>query len=120
MSGTGTMTGMLKVSSGRTGSRDSGEGDKIIFPHWNKEYEVTIPAGTQHGQVLRLANAGVKKDVFTGDLYLKCKIIIPKKLTKKQKELRKERKKYEEKIPQGTTGNTKFFTNSFQYFSCFR
>lgn len=88
-------------------------GDKIIFPHWNKEYEVTIPAGTQHGQVLRLANAGVKKDVFTGDLYLKCKVIIPKKLTKKQKELLTEFSKTEKK-ENSFLSNLKDYWNKFK------
>lgn len=77
-------------------------GGSIKFPHWEKEYEIEIPAGTQQGQLLRLSNAGIKKDIFSGDLYLKCNIIIPKKLTKKQKEILGEYAKTEKE-------NTSFF-----------
>lgn len=62
-------------------------GGTLIFPHWEKDYEITIPPGTKHGQMLRLTSAGLKRDVFVGDLYMKCNIVMPKKLTKKQKEI---------------------------------
>lgn len=62
-------------------------GGTMRFPHWDHTYDINIPIGTQNSQTLRLPNAGIKKDMFVGDLYLKCKIIIPKKLTKKQKEI---------------------------------
>lgn len=62
-------------------------GGIITFPHWANQLEVDIPPGTQNGQTLRLANAGIRKNIFIGDLYLKCNIIMPKKITKEQKEL---------------------------------
>lgn len=62
-------------------------GGKFVFPHWSGDLEINIPEGLQNGQKLRLANAGIKREVFNGDLYLICNIVIPKKMTKKQKEL---------------------------------
>lgn len=79
-------------------------GGTIKFPHWEHDYEVTIPPGIQNGQTLRLSNAGIKKDMFVGDLYLKCNIVVPKKLNKKQKELIEAFSKTEDE-------NTTFFDN---------
>ena len=79
-------------------------GGTIKFPHWEKDFEINIPAGTQQGQLLRLSNAGIKKNIFSGDLYLKCNIVLPKKLTKKQKEILEEYAKTEKE-------NTSFFDN---------
>ena len=62
-------------------------GGQITFPHWEEDYIVNIPAGTQHGDKIRVSNAGIKKQIFTGDLYLTALIPIPKKLTKEQREL---------------------------------
>lgn len=77
-------------------------GGELIFPHWEHNYEVKIPPGTQQGQVLRISNGGIKKDMFVGDLYLKCNIKIPTKLTKKQKEILEQYAKTEKE-------NTSFF-----------
>ena len=52
---------------------------------------LNVPAGTQHGQVLKLKGRGMPKLNsalnLTGDLYVHVYIEIPKKLTDKQKEL---------------------------------
>ena len=49
----------------------------------------TIPAGTQHGQVLKLKGRGMPhlKSSYKGDLHVHVYIDIPKELTDKQKEL---------------------------------
>lgn len=62
-------------------------GGSIIFPHWEGELQVEIPPGIQPHQRLLLANKGIKREMFVGDLYLSFNIIVPKKLTPKQKEL---------------------------------
>lgn len=62
-------------------------GGKIIFPHWTKDLEINVPAGVENGTKIRLANMGIKKNIYVGDLYLVVKLVTPKKLTKKQKEL---------------------------------
>ena len=51
--------------------------------------ELSIPAGTQPGQQLRIKGYGIK-DLRTknvGDQYVEVQIEIPKKLTKEEKEL---------------------------------
>ena len=55
------------------------------------EESINVPAGTSHGQVLKLKGKGMPKVnsplKLTGDLYAHVYIDIPKKLTDKQKEL---------------------------------
>jgi molecular chaperone DnaJ len=49
---------------------------------------IDIPAGTQHGEIFKLKNDGVKhvqKDI-RGDLLITINIKIPKKLSKKEHE----------------------------------
>lgn len=70
-------------------------GGEIKFKHKEDEINVIIPAGVQVGDKIRIPNAGVKKEIFEGDLYLICNVIIPKKLTNKQKELLEEFSKTE-------------------------
>lgn len=51
---------------------------------------LTIPAGTQPGQTFRLTGRGMpqlKNKQTHGDLYVKTKVLIPKQLTAKQREL---------------------------------
>ncbi len=54
--------------------------------------ELKIPAGTQAGKVLRVANKGVPvvNSNKRGDLFITVRVIIPHKLTKKESELLKE------------------------------
>ena len=52
--------------------------------------KVTIPAGTQHNDIFRLKNKGMKvirAGGRRGDMYIHTAIEIPVKLTKKQKEM---------------------------------
>ena len=55
------------------------------------EETLTVPAGTQHGQVLKLKGKGMPRVnsplKVTGDLYVHVYIEIPKKLTDRQREL---------------------------------
>lgn len=49
---------------------------------------VSVPAGTQSGEKIRIVNKGyVNKDGRRGDLILSIKIMIPEKLTTEEKEL---------------------------------
>jgi DnaJ-class molecular chaperone len=36
-------------------------GGKIVFPHWTKYIEVTIPEGTKNGKKMRLKELGIIK-----------------------------------------------------------
>ena len=54
-----------------------------------KELNLTIPPGTNHKTKMRLGGLGLPhmKGKGKGDLYVVIQIQIPKKLTKKQKEI---------------------------------
>lgn len=63
-------------------------GAEIKVPTLTGSVTVKIPAGTQGGQRLRLGGKGVaQKKGKKGDLYVKVKIVVPKSLNKKAKEL---------------------------------
>jgi DnaJ-class molecular chaperone len=63
-------------------------GAKISVPTLDNDVEVTIPAGTQGGKRLRLRGKGLnRRDGGRGDEYVKLKIVIPPKLTSKEKQL---------------------------------
>ena len=53
------------------------------------EEVITVPAGTQHGQTLKIKGKGMPRvnSKAVGDLYVHIYIEIPKKLTDKQREL---------------------------------
>lgn len=78
-------------------------GGKVIYPHWTKkDIEINIPAGIENGSKIRLANMGVKKNIYVGDLYLVVKLVTPKKLSKKQKQLLNE---FDEEAKKDTSFN---------------
>jgi len=63
------------------------------------EREITIPAGTQPNESIILKSEGIprRNGRGKGDLILKVKVSLPKKITKRQKELLEEFKKENEK-----------------------
>jgi len=67
-------------------------GDTITVETVEEKVNLKIPSGTQPGTVIRLAQKGVKqvRGSGKGDHYIKIKIVIPKNLTSRQKELLKE------------------------------
>lgn len=64
-------------------------GCKIDVPTCHGDVELTIPAGTQPNQQLRLKGYGVKdlRSNNVGDQYVEIQIEIPKKLSREEKEL---------------------------------
>ena len=69
--------------------------EEITIPHPDGSTSVTIPAGTQPGELVRVRGKGMKKPwVFTanGDMMISLKITSPKKLTKEQQKLREQLK----------------------------
>jgi DnaJ-class molecular chaperone len=64
-------------------------GDELEVETVDGNVKIRIPAGTQPGTLVRLSQRGVPhvRGSGRGDHYVKVKITIPKKLTKKQKEL---------------------------------
>lgn len=67
-------------------------GDEIEVPTVTGNVKLKIPAGTQTGTNFRLRGKGVKNvhGHGTGDQHVIVKVITPKKLTEKQKELLRE------------------------------
>ncbi|NIP53224.1 MAG: molecular chaperone DnaJ, partial [Phycisphaerae bacterium] len=63
------------------------------------EVEVKIPAGTQPGTTMRIANEGLPgfRSGRRGDIYLNIKVQIPKKPSKEEKKIFKELKELNEK-----------------------
>jgi curved DNA-binding protein len=63
-------------------------GAKVIVPTLNGSVEMTIPAGSQGGQRLRLRGKGLlRQNGGGGDLYVKLKIVVPPKLTEDERQL---------------------------------
>jgi curved DNA-binding protein len=63
-------------------------GAKVIVPTLDGPVEMKIPADTQGGQRLRLRGQGLnKRRGSRGDQYVKIKIVIPPKLSTKEKDL---------------------------------
>lgn len=63
-------------------------GGEISIPTLRKNVTMKIPAGSQSGQVFRLANQGISKlGAGKSDLMARLKITVPKTLTIEQKEL---------------------------------
>ena len=63
-------------------------GAKVNVPTLDRPVEMTIPAGSQAGQRLRLRQQGLQKRAGgRGDEYVKLKIVVPSSSTPREKEL---------------------------------
>ena len=64
-------------------------GNKKEIPTLNGNVKITIPAGSQSGDSLRLKGKGISDVNYRrkGDMYVTLKIVIPKKLDRNQKDL---------------------------------
>ncbi len=72
-------------------------GTKVTFPTPYGDAKMTIPPGTQGGQVFRIAGKGIKRQNRTpGNLLVAVKIVLPKTIDEKSKELIKQ---FNEKNP---------------------
>lgn len=90
-------------------------GDAVEIPTVSGRVELTIPAGTQSGKVLRLRGQGLPNmdGHGRGDLLVRVFIEVPKKLTERQKELLEE---FGE-IEVSESGHKSFFEKLASYFS---
>jgi curved DNA-binding protein len=69
-------------------------GTRIDVPTIDGQVEMSIPAGTQSGQRLRLRNQGMnKKHGGRGDLYVRVKIVVPKMISEHEQRLYEELKR---------------------------
>lgn len=62
-------------------------GRKVLFNHWDNDLEITIPAGVESGQMIRLKGKGVKGEPRFGDIYIEIKVKTPRKVSKNVREL---------------------------------
>lgn len=69
-------------------------GDTIKIPTLTEMIDYKIPSGTNAGQIYKIKGKGAPKFRMdgNGDLYLNMKIIVPKKVSKREKELLEELK----------------------------
>ena len=63
-------------------------GDDVTVPTIDGKVQYTVPEGTQSGTTFRLRGKGIQylNGRGRGDMYVKCEVEIPKKLTKTQRE----------------------------------
>jgi molecular chaperone DnaJ len=63
-------------------------GAEIEVPTLDGKVRVRVPSGTQSGQLLRLAGLGMpKRTGGRGDLYVRVKIVVPRDLTLRERQL---------------------------------
>ena len=67
-------------------------GGPVTVQGLHGEVVVEVPAGAQHGDVVRVRGEGMPRlhNGATGDLIVHLAVIVPKKLNKRQRELLKE------------------------------
>ena len=66
-------------------------GAKVAAPTIDGKVELTIPAGTNAGQRLRLRGQGLnKRNGGRGDEYVRVKIVIPKEVSAEERRLYEE------------------------------
>ncbi len=67
-------------------------GGEAQVPTLDNEIKIKVQPGTQPGTLVRLENKGIKhlRSSQRGDLYIRLKVTLPEKLTKKQKEIVKQ------------------------------
>jgi molecular chaperone DnaJ len=64
-------------------------GMEVMVPTVDGKVKLKIPAGTQSGRTFRLKGKGAPKlkGKGTGDMLVTVKVVVPEKLTKKEKDI---------------------------------
>jgi molecular chaperone DnaJ len=62
-------------------------GGKVKVPTLEGEEEISIPPGTDPGEVLRLRGRGMPQGRRRGDLLVRLRVVIPRSLSRSQREL---------------------------------
>lgn len=87
---------------------DATIGTTISVPTVDGDVDLRIPEGTQPNQVFRMKGKGVKTKNGTGDELVEVKVEIPRKVSKKEREL------YEKIKKEATAGPFEKFKNVFK------
>lgn len=79
-------------------------GCELIVPTLDGDVKYTVPAGTQPGDVFKLKDRGIQNlnGRSRGDQLVRVEVVVPKKLSEKQKELLKE---FEADLNPGNVGS---------------
>lgn len=79
-------------------------GCELIVPTLDGDVKYTVPAGTQPGDVFKLRDRGIQhvNGRAKGDQLVRVEVVVPKKLSEKQKELLKE---FEADLNPGNVGS---------------
>jgi molecular chaperone DnaJ len=90
-------------------------GGKLKVETLDSTIEIQVPSGSQHGDRITIAGEGVPhiKGIGKGDLHVQIRIVIPKKLSKDQRELLL---KYAEISGEENKGTAGFFGKMFSDF----
>ncbi len=81
-------------------------GTKVEVPTIDSKVDLTIPAGTQSGQRLRLRGQGLnKRGGGRGDEYVRLKIVTPKEISAEERRLYAELKRASKFDPRGGRSN---------------
>lgn len=72
-------------------------GDEIQVPTITGKIKMKIPAGTQSGKIFRLKSQGLVhvNSSYHGDLFVKIRVMTPTKLSKEEKDLLEQLKKFD-------------------------
>ena len=78
-------------------------GSEVAVPSLKGKLALKIPAETQNGKVFRLARQGMPRmgDTTKGDLFAKVKVVLPEKLTGRERELFQQLKEFRTKSQRG-------------------
>jgi len=77
-------------------------GAKVEVPTLDGTVTVKVPAGTQHGKTLRVRGKGApNRKGGAGDLLVKIEVEVPRKLSKREKQLLEEFAEIHEESPRG-------------------
>lgn len=88
-------------------------GADVIVPTLTTKTKVKIEQGTEHGTLLRLRDKGIRhlNEHGSGDLLIRVNVVIPKKISAKEKELLNQLGKMDNFKPIGETKEEKSFFN---------
>lgn len=78
-------------------------GGEVAVPSLKGKLALKIPPETQNGKVFRLAGQGMPRmgDTRKGDLFVKVKVVLPEKLTERERELFQQLKEFRTKSQRG-------------------
>ncbi|MCX6124108.1 MAG: molecular chaperone DnaJ, partial [Proteobacteria bacterium] len=105
-----TRDGLDLIMDQPVGLAQAALGCKIKVQALDGEIEIDVPQGSQYGDRITIAGSGVPhlKGVGRGDLHVELRVLVPRKLSKEQREILQ---KYAELAGEETKGGSPGFFN---------